>query len=209
MHMYTRDVARCWLSWPGVQVAAGVHFLPHGEQLGATLLDKLTSLLTVISGEPSFAREEGMPAACNMACGAGTSFAAVGRQRLPPRKRFTQPSTSSSCNPPFELTLPSLVVLRAVLHCSRCTGVHLPVQVRRAGCARRLRARMQHFSIASPGALVHGNTSQVAPGSHVTPAMPPLPHSCSLLPIQKSLRNSSQCGMMRVLVVGLASCAVL
>ncbi|KAL4427706.1 hypothetical protein ABPG75_001795 [Micractinium tetrahymenae] len=31
------------------QVAPGVHFLPHGEQLGASLLDKLTALLTVIS----------------------------------------------------------------------------------------------------------------------------------------------------------------
>lgn len=38
-----------------------MHFLPHAEQLGASLLDKLTSLLTVISGEPA-------PAAATHAC---------------------------------------------------------------------------------------------------------------------------------------------
>lgn len=46
------------------------------------------------------------------------------------------------------------------------------------------------------------------------PALSPASCCChppprSLLPIQKSLRDSSQGGMMRVLVVGLASCTVL
>lgn len=48
--MHDRRRRRAADAPPWLQVAPGVHFLPHGEQLGATVLDKLNSLLTVISG---------------------------------------------------------------------------------------------------------------------------------------------------------------